>query len=301
MDVDSAWNDFKKSNQTSVEDKLDVIMAQQQQILTDTSRVADLVPMVTGDKAQEDALDESGNLEGQAGDMTGQMSLEEGNPDDPMNPDMQAMDGEEVAGEEGESDNPFAFLDEDEGEEQVSEDMSESEDADASEEEDDGFLEAGDMGDYELTEEDSDVEEGSEDTSEQVEEEGESADEEQAESEEESEDEAGESEEDYISFDEIGEDEEDEDRTKKSATIPITRTIKSFGTKTPMTIVRKADRPNDALAYGRASSADEISEILTKAQSGSYEDFKIGFGVNPHDVTKNDWAMLRTMMKLNNF
>ena len=103
MDVDTAWDNFKKSNQTSVEDKLDVILAQQQELLTDTSRVADLVPMVTGDKAQEDALEETGELEGQ-------------NPEE-------MGDGMD-AGMEGGADNPFSFLEDEDGEDVQSDEES---------------------------------------------------------------------------------------------------------------------------------------------------------------------------------
>lgn len=319
MDVDSAWNDFKqsnvraleKSNQTSVEDKLDVILAQQQEILTDTSRVADLVPMVTGDKAQQDALEESGDLEGNNPEVP-----MEGSPEDPMN-GMADAGGvpEQGADAEAGGDNPFAFLDEDDTQAVEGDAVSEAE------AEDDGFLDAGEDEDYEITDEDSDVEsegqgdEASEPTDEgtaeassqdiqssddvQSKDESKDASGDGANSDDGSGTEEADAGKDYISFDEISEDDEDDGKAKKSAEIPITKTIKSFGTKTPMTIIGKVDRPIDALSYGKVSSAEEISEMLTKSQSD--EEFRIGYGVDPHEVTKNDWAMLRTMMKLNQF
>lgn len=292
MDAEQAWQDFKKSNETSVEDKLDVILAQQQEILTDTSRVADLVPLVTGDKAEEDALEEEGIDPEQGADP---MTEETPGEEVPMD---ESPDGEEPTEDDG--DNPFAFLDEEPGE---------GEDIEG--------------GDYEETDEESDMVDATDDESdiaEDFEEGNGNADEgdEGAEADEYADEDSdepvsGESDEDegeydgkpeegsYISFDELDESDEgepEEDKAKKSRSIPTTRTIKSIGARTPYKVVSKVQKPTPDTTYGRASRADDIADMLTKSQS---REFDIGFGVDPHEVTKQDWADYRMMKRLNQF
>jgi len=297
MDVDTAWNNFKKSNQTSVEDKLDVILAQQQEILTDTSRVADLVPLVTGDKAEEDALEETGDLEGAEGTPMDEGIAEEG-----------PMTGEESA------DNPFAFLDEEGNPDNAVAEEDETDTEEEFEETDEesdilpeGFeAEADWSSGTDESEEDSDIEDTEEETDTSTE--GASTDESDEETDEETEDEDVESEEDtdengepeeeeFISFDEI-EDEEEESKTKKSMDSPTTKTIKSISSKTPMTVVTKVQKPIASMSFGRASSAESISDLLFKSASG---DFDVGYGVDPHEATKHDWEMYRLLKKANQF
>ena len=291
MDVDTAWDNFKKSNKTSVEDKLDVILAQQQEILTDTSRTADLVPLVTGDRAEEDALEESGALEGEE-DMG--IESDEGMPE--IAPD-ESLD----ESEESEEDNPFSFLDEDSTEESEPDEESDreyeetdedsdiyTEEEDTEESDEESPVEETDAGDETEESEESDDTEETDDTDE------ESAEEESEDTEESDE---PEDEEDYISFDEIDdEDEDDEEETKKSA--PVTKTIKSYASKVPMTVVKATSAPSPSLSYGRASTAEEISNMLFKSND---DDFDIGFGIDPHKVVEKDWAEYRMMKKLNTF
>ena len=313
MDSDIAWENFKKSNKTSVDDKLDVIMAQQQEILADTSRTADLVPLVTGDKAEEDALKETGEVEGE----------------EQMMEDVQPEGEPDIASDEpldeSDEDNPFAFLDEEDSEEDAGEDTFEDEespDLESSEPESD---EEPQEDEYEETDEDFDIiqdegtedefesDEESEDSEEFPEQTEETEDEPEEESEYESEDDESEDgydeetedddeeskdDEEYISFDEIDEDEQEDEKTKKS--IPVTKTIKSYATSTPMTIVNKSSGPSPSVSYGRASSAEEISRMLTKSLHND-SDFDIGYGVDPHKVVENDWAEYRMMKKLNSF
>ena len=303
MDVDTAWDNFKKSNQTSVEDKLDVILAQQQELLTDTSRVADLVPMVTGDKAQEDALAETGELEGQNPDMMGD-----------------GMDG--GIPEEGGTDNPFSFLEEgEEGEDAQSDEESfgdsegfeeTDEDSDVLDADYDGEAdwsadEGDDVSDEDVAEDVSEDVEGTEDVSEETSEGSEEPNaesdtsEESEESEEQSED--GD-EEEFIAFEDI---EDDEKEAKKSAVRtravprlkdrPTTKTIKSLSSKTPMSVVSSVQKPNaSTTSFGRASDAEMISEMLYKSK-----EFDVGYGVDPHEQTKEDWAMYRLLRKANHF
>lgn len=311
MDSDTAWHSFTKQaeinkaeNQTSVDDKLDVILAQQQEIITDTSRVADLVPMVTGDKAEEDALDETGDLEGE----NPEGIPEEGVPEEGIPEEGQPMDGMEDQPEEGgdemaeEGDNPFAFLDEDDAE--VGGEGTEGAD------------------DYEETDEESDMVEGTpeesadvddEDTEEPTEEEGEASQEEES-SDEESKEGEPESDEgepvegEVISFDSIEDDDEEEEpakETKKSRMpSPVnvassTKTIKSIGARTPMTILKAVQKPTTDMSYGRASSAEEVTDMLLKASGHSDDDdFQIGYGVDPHKAVEKDWAEYRLLNRL---
>ena len=85
---------------------------------------------------------------------------------------------------------------------------------------------------------------------------------------------------------------------KKSA--PATKTIKSYASRTPMTVVSPVSGPSPSVSYGRASSAEEISKMLTKSMHKD-DDFDIGYGVDPHKVVENDWAEYRMMKKLNSF
>lgn len=313
MDVDTAWDNFRKSNKTSVDDKLDVIMAQQQEILNDTSRTADLVPLVTGDKAEQDALEETGDLEGDAG-------MAEGGPTDGMS-DIAPDESLDDTGEETDEDNPFSFLDE----ESEDESYEESEESETDEEFPEDESEEEPEGDYEETDEESDIMDFPEDESPEPEE-GESEDDyteddesevpsqsesegesdegepdEESEEEPESEEESEESEdEDYISFDEIDEESEDEeDKTKKSA--PATKTIKSYASDMPMRVVNPTSAPSPAISYGRASNAEEISNMLMKSNKSADDDFEIGYGVDPHKVVEKDWIEYHMMKKLNLF
>ena len=62
MDLDAAWEDFRKDTpiqKTSVAEKLDVIAAQLNEIQTDTKRTAEIVPKIMGDEA---ALDDVAEL-----------------------------------------------------------------------------------------------------------------------------------------------------------------------------------------------------------------------------------------------
>lgn len=290
MDVDTAWQNFRQANiakaenQTSVDDKLDVILAQQQEILNDTSRVADLVPLVTGDKAEEDALDETGDLEGQEQNPEGGMPEAEG---EPMSDDMSEP--------EEEGDNPFAFLDEEDTPEE--EESTEGEPADDTDdyeetEEDSDIIPDDDISDGDTEEPPTDEEDDSEEVSEDVTEESEQSDESDSEEEE-----------GYISFDSLADEDEesDEEDTKKSVKeIPRTKTIKSIGSPTPMTVVKSIQKPTTDYSYGRASSAEQITDMLLKANGYSDDDdFQIGYGVDPHKAVEKDWAEYRLMKKLN--
>ena len=311
MDVDTAWEHFEKSNKTSVDDKLDVILAQQQEIINDTSRTADLVPLVTGDKAEEDALEETGDVEG--------------TPEQDESETLQ--DESEGMSEDMGEDNPFSFLDEgpvseDDGIEETDDEegdiVADENDYEATDEEsdidtqfqsedvpetDEESEDEGTLGEEESTEESYDEEDtdgesedySEEDTEEESDEEG-SDDESEEESEddeskEESEDKKDE--EEYISFDELDEDD-------KKASKSVTKTIKSFSARTPMVLVRPVSRPEPNLSYGRSSGADTIAEMLSKSFKTD-DNFDIGFGVDPHKVVEKDWAEYRMMQRLNTF
>lgn len=301
MDAEQAWQDFKKSNQTSVEDKLDVILAQQQEILTDTSRVADLVPLVTGDKAEEDAIAEDPALAQE------EMPAEDGMAEEPV------MDGAEM-GEpaDGESDmgadadNPFAFLDEEpdiqgESEEEAYEDTDGESDI-VGEEQAEADYEADD-GESDVSEDYSD-EEVSDYTETPIDSDEEQPDGETAEGEEESADDeyTPPSEDEYIPFEELDDSDEETKKayrpTAKAEGRPLTRTIRKMGDRTPYTIVSHVQKPSPSHSFGRASDAESISDMLFKSQSS---DFNIGFGVDPHEETAGDWAMYRMMKRLNSF
>lgn len=278
MDADTAWQKFgesvkKADNQTSVEDKLDVILAQQQEVLTDTSRVADLVPLITGDKAQEDTLEETGEITPeQATDEIGQEVSE----------DLQGS----------EEDNPFAFLDEEDTVADTEDDF-EMTDEDTDIVEGDGD----DVSEEDVADEDMPSDEASDEDTEEVD--GEAPEEEQVTDEEQQADEEDTADdEDVMSFEDIFDEEED---VKKSSEpeLPRTKTIKSLSTPMPMKVVTKVQKPTPDFAYGRAQSPDEINDMLSKAMGLPDDDIEIGFGVDHAKATEKDWAFLRMLSKSN--
>lgn len=276
-EIEKAWTAFKSGNQTSVEDKIDVLLAQNQEIQVDTARTADLVPAVLGDRAMEDYEEDEGTEE---------------------------EESEAVA-----DDDPYAMLDgiADEG---LESEGGPEDESDVIEEESDVVYEDGsEDGDVEESdvidesEEESDVdygEDGTEDddtgddlVSDIVDDESEDDDEpEEDESEEDSEEEEE---------DEEDDDEEDEEDVSKAvirhAPRP-TKTIKSFATPVRKQVVTKVSRPPVNVTMGRATVSegmDAIREVLDQS-----EPIMFGPGVSPSEVMENDMKLLNVLKGISN-
>lgn len=311
--IEKAWQEFKKSNQTSIEDKLDVLLAQNQEIRVDTERTADLVPAVMGNIA-EGTEAQTDELAQQAEEVADDMSAE-------------GMDAEGVEGEESEEDDPYAMLDDLDSLEEGGGDSEEgvpeegTPDADESDVIDNGIEEVGDSdsasavsGGEEPTEE-SDVIDGGESEEEVPEGEPEG----DAESEEDdywsegvgdsdSEDEGsdvideGETEEESVKEESKEEPEEDEEeKARKMAkarndAIPSTRTIKSIGTPMKKQLVRPVDKPPFSTTVGQTNGAGVVKQVIEAMYKAlDDEPMEFGYGVTPDEAVKKDIEFYKTV------
>lgn len=249
-EIEKAWSEFKKSNQTSIEDKLDVLLAQNQEIQVDTARTADLIPAVMGNIAE--------GTEPQAEAM-----LEE---TEQVADDMTDTEGDE---------DPYAMLDELDGLD--AEESADESDVEFEGEESDVIDEGdeSDVADEGSEEPASDVEfEGTEEVSEEPAEEGPAEEESDAE----------------VPVEE--ETDEDEERFEKMReAIPPTRTIKSFEAPMKKILVSKVDKPPLSVTMGQSNGHDAVVKAIDELLMSEPVDF--GYGVDPEEVVRKDWEMLR--------
>lgn len=311
--IDKAWEEFKKSNQTSIEDKIDVLLAQNQEIKVDSARTADLVPAVMGaiadgSEPQADEMEEQ--MAETADDMTADGMDVEGDDADPYSvlDDLDGMEGDgepieegeeesdvldEGVSEEGEpmqgefSDESADVTEETEGDESdvLDEGTSEGQSDDDSEPDNVVYAEEGADSDVtdegvvvEQSEEESDVaDEGVEDkTDEEVEEDNE---------------------------EESDEEESEKDRTEKfskSRNLPSTRTIKSLATPVRKSIVGTVDKPPFTVAVGQSRGMhDEVMKAIQEVYDSEPQD--IDMNTDPHEYVRKDREMLELMKKGNLF
>ena len=279
-EVEKAWQAFKSGNQTSVEDKLDVLLAQNQEIQVDTARTADLVPAVLGDKAEADYEAE------------------------------EVESGEEVEGEQ----DAYSFLDD------MGDDMGSDEEdvgGDGMVSEDDYESDGGSDVEYEETEEESDVSyegEEPEDGGSDVEYEetavaydGDSSDSDvsyEEESEDVSEGDSDESEDESDDGAEGESDDEDEDEdddesegmrksVRMERQIPERKTIKSLGSPMVKRVVGNVQKPSVSATVGHTTR-----EAMAKAIVGEAEPVMLGQGITPDDVTAKDMEFIQAYSQL---
>lgn len=263
--IDKAWEEFKKSNQTSIEDKIDVLLAQNQEIKVDSARTADLVPAVMGaiadgSEPQADEMEEQ--MAETADDMTANGMDAEGDDADPYSvlDDLDGMEGDE-------SD----VIDEGTSEEQSDDDGEPDNVVYAEEGADSDVTDEGVV--VEQSEEESDVaDEGVEDkTDEEVEEDN--------------------------------EEESEKDKTEKfskSRNLPSTRTIKSLATPVRKSIVGTVDKPPFTVAVGQSRGMhDEVMKAIQEVYDS--EPQEIDMYTDPHEYVKKDREMLELMKKGNLF
>ena len=311
--IDKAWEEFKKSNQTSIEDKIDVLLAQNQEIKVDSARTADLVPAVMGaiadgSEPQADEMEEQ--MAETADDMTANGMDAEGDDADPYSvlDDLDGMEGDgepleegeeesdvldEGVSEEGEptqeefSDESADVTEETEGDESdvLDEGTSEEQSDDDGEPDNVVYAEEGDDSDVtdegvvvEQSEEESDVaDEGVEDkTDEEVEEDNE---------------------------EESDEEESEKDKTEKfskSRNLPSTRTIKSLATPVRKSIIGTVDKPPFTVAVGQSRGMhDEVMKAIQEVYDSEPQD--IDMNTDPREYVKKDREMLELMKKGNLF
>lgn len=271
-EIEKAWNAFKKDgmgNQTSVEDKLDVLLAQQQEIKTDTERTAEIVPEVMGDRSESEMAEDQKEEEGTDGDVE----------QDPYAflDDIDAIEGE------GESDGESDIEDGSEGDSDI---VETSEESDGGEESDIVEDSEGD------SDSDIEAEEGTEE-SDIVEDDSEGEDDSDEESDDESETE-GDSEKDSKKDSK----KESEDEMRKSLPKrPLTKSIQSVAPRGPYTVVRKSDRiPTSVTFRGKVTNGiDDLMKGFGGSDGG--DPIMLGTGVNPKSVTKTDWETFYAMME----
>lgn len=276
-EVEKAWQAFKSGNQTSVEDKLDVILAQNQEIQVDTARTADLVPAVLGDKAESDyEAEEVENGEEVEGEQDAYSFL------DDMGDDM-GSDEEDVGGDGMVSEDDYESEDESDVEYEETEEVSdvsyegeEPEDggSDVEYEEDEVADDSGSDVSYE--EESEDVSEGDSDESEDESEDG---------AEEESDDE-----------DEDEDDDESEGMRKSvrvERQIPERKIIKSLSSPMVKRVVGKVQKPSVSATVGHTTK-----EAMVKAIVGEAEPVMLGQGITPDDVTAKDMEFIQAYSQL---
>lgn len=311
--IDKAWEEFKKSNQTSIEDKIDVLLAQNQEIKVDSARTADLVPAVMGaiadgSEPQADEMEEQ--MAETADDMTADGMDAEGDDADPYSvlDDLDGMEGDGEPLEEGEEESDV--LDEgvsEEGEPMQGEFSDES--ADVTEETEDGESDVLDEGTSEGQSDNDDepdnvvyAEEGTDSdvtdegvVVEQSEEESDVADEGVEDKTDEEVEEDNEEESD--------EEESEKDRTEKfskSRNLPSTRTIKSFATPVRKSIVGTVDKPPFTVAVGQSRGMhDEVMKAIQEVYDSEPQD--IDMNTDPHEYVRKDREMLELMKKGNLF
>lgn len=270
--IERAWERFKKDNQTSIEDKLDVLLAQNQEIQVDTARTADLVPAVMGEIAE--------GSEPQADAMTEEVESVEDEDPYAMLDDLDGLEdgdavseGEEVPeGDVPESDAQGDIQDfggigggsdvEDEGTE--------------SDVEDAGFEDDGDVEDFG---DESDVEdEGYEPESyaEEVEQETRTREDE------------------TDGADGTDEDEEEPTGKAHKAYVPETPPrIRPIGAPMRKTVISKVDRPPFSISAGCASGREMVQKAFDAIMDQEPIDF--GLGTDPNKVVEQDREMLRLM------
>lgn len=254
-----------QGNMTSLEDKIDVLLAQNQEIKVDTERTAEIVPEVMGDRAEAQIAEEE--------------SLEQGQ--DSLNEDQ----------------DPFAFLEE-------GMDELESDEKGESEEEESDIIEEGeDTADGEAPEdsEESDIieDEDDEDYSDIIEEGEDSTveteDEEAPETEEESEEVAVETE----------DEDESEDRTRKARPErPLTKTIPSVASTGRFTIVKRPDAlPCAVSPNGKGNSEESLFEQMMKARGDADlgGPLMVGSGTDIRKAMENDWKLYRAIKRMDRF
>lgn len=231
MEGNVDWAEILKSNKTSIEDKLDVILAQNNELKVDTERVASLVPLVTGNESMEQS---------ESMDDASEEIMED-------NPEM--IDGDAPEGE----DDPFAFLDGDDMGEDVSteDDVVDEEIPDESEQDD--------------------IVESEEPTEEPVDESEEQSmsdsDEDDIMEDEESYDDSLISDE---SAEEPDEDEEEQATAKSYHHKPVrkTRTVQPIRKSN---IVSKVNRPTYDYSFGKRSGAPLIAKMLGEIEDEDFE------------------------------
>ena len=278
------WAEVLKSNKTSIEDKLDMILAQNQEMQVDTERVASLVPLVTGNEAMEqsESMDDASeeinqdNPEDMVQDEEDPFSFLDGDEDiegdveqesEAESPEEGVMDGSEEPFDDAEGDD---VLDEEESPE--AEESAEGEESDDvtfpdTESEDDVSFPDTESDDVEEDEDVSQPEETSEptETSDDVD-------------------------------DEEGEDEEKKPSVGKSyQPVRKTRTVRPIQKSN---VVSKVSRPPYDFTYGRASGAGFIAKTLGMMPND--DEFEIGYGVDPHKAVEKDWEYYRALLKIKN-
>lgn len=278
------WAEVLKSNKTSIEDKLDMILAQNNEMQVDTERVASLVPLVTGNEAMEqsESMDDASE------------EINQNNPDE-MNPEGMEQDEED----------PFAFLDGDE-------EGIEGDDIEDGADPEEGVADGTDEPFDEAQEESDDIEETPEE-GDDVEEPEEAQEGDQVEPEDvtfpdtESDDVEDEdvsepeptSEPEETSESDDVEDEDEEEKKKPSVGKSYHQPIRKTRTVQPIkksNIVSKVSRPSYDLSFGRTSGAGFIAKALAELED---DDFQIGYGVDPHKATEKDWEFYRALLKIN--
>ena len=315
--IDKAWEEFKKSNQTSIEDKIDVLLAQNQEIKVDSARTADLVPAVMGaiadgSEPQADEMEEQ--IAETADDMTANGMDAEGDDADPYSvlDDLDGMEGDGEPLEEGEEESDV--LDEgvsEEGEPMQEESSDESADVTEETEGDESDAES-DVLDEGTSEEQSDdddepdnvvyAEEGDDSdvtdegvVVEQSEEESDVADEGVEDKTDEEVEEDNEEESD--------EEESEKDKTEKfskSRNLPSTRTIKSLATPVRKSIIGTVDKPPFTVAVGQSRGMhDEVMKAIQEVYDSEPQD--IDMNTDPREYVKKDREMLELMKKGNLF
>ena len=311
--IDKAWEEFKKSNQTSIEDKIDVLLAQNQEIKVDSARTADLVPAVMGaiadgSEPQADEMEEQ--MAETADDMTADGMDAEGDDADPYSvlDDLDGMEGDGEPLEEGEEESDVL----DEGVSEEGEPMQggfSDESADVTEETEDGESDVLDEGTSEGQSDDDGepdnvvyAEEGADSdvtdegvVVEQSEEESDVADEGVEDKTDEEVEEDNEEESD--------EEESEKDRTEKfskSRNLPSTRTIKSLATPVRKSIVGTVDKPPFTVAVGQSRGMhDEVMKAIQEVYDSEPQD--IDMNTDPHEYVRKDREMLELMKKGNLF
>lgn len=310
--IDKAWEEFKKSNQTSIEDKIDVLLAQNQEIKVDSARTADLVPAVMGaiadgSEPQADEMEEQ--MAETADDMTADGMDAEGDDADPYSvlDDLDGMEGDGEPLEEGEGEPDV--LDEGVSEEEPTQGEFPDESADVTEETEDGESDVLDEGTSEGQSDDDGepdnvvyAEEGTDSdvtdegvVVEQSEEESDVADEGVEDKTDEEVEEDNEEESD--------EEESEKDKTEKfskSRNLPSTRTIKSLATPVRKSIVGTVDKPPFTVAVGQSRGMhDEVMKAIQEVYDSEPQD--IDMNTDPREYVRKDREMLELMKKGNLF
>lgn len=287
--IEKAWDELKRSrlgkdNRTSVEDKLDVLLAQNQEIQVDTARTAELVPAVMGSTA-EGTEPQTDELMRQADeDADGMTSDEDAMSDEDPYAMLDDLDGLEDANEgtdgpagndvldvgsdgaegEGNGDSDDII---DEGEETEGDDvLSVGEDADSGDVADEGDEDSSDVSDIAY--------------------EGQEAE--------------GDDEEEMTEQESLSETDEDKDKDKDKdelakarASRPTTRTIKSFETPVPYRCVSPVDRPPYEITAGHASGYGMVAKAIENLMASEPVDF--GYGTDPHEVVRKDREYIKML------